>query len=180
MLDLAVRHSQELQREYLATVGDPFYNFYYPRIDQTYYIPLVDDNGSRLQYVSLDDNGVAGYIGCFIDHLTRTAHGIEAIRFRQSKEFQADIYRFLDMLFARFGTDKAVWDVVVGNPVERYFDTLAAFYGINIAGVFHKAVMLPNGQLYDRKYYEFFKEEFIKTYSLGSSAPYDFYGRCKE
>lgn len=175
MLDLAVKHVPELQQRYLGTIGDQRYRYYQARPGQLYYIPLADDNMVGLQYVSIDPalGGVVGYIGCALDRLTRTAGELEAIRFRESPEYSADLYRFLDMIFNRFGMDKVVWDVAVGNPAEGYFDRLAAAYGINIVGTFHNAVMLPDGRLYDRKYYEFLARDFRAAGDrLGDEAPY--------
>lgn len=180
MLDLAIKHAQELQHQYLQTIGNEFYQYYRSSPDQLYFIPLADDNRQKLQYVSLDSSEVVGYIACDIDHLTRTARGLEAIRFKPSPEFSADLYRFVDLIFDRHGMDKVVWDVVVGNPAEKYFDCLAEAYGINIVGTFHQGVMLPDGQLYDLKYYEFHKQDFMKMRDLGRDAPYIYKGRCKK
>lgn len=176
MLDLAVRHAQELQFQYLQTVGNDFYQYYRSRPNQLYFIPLADDNGQKLQYVSVDSEGVAGYVACDIDRLTRTARNLEAIRFRRSPEYSADLFRFMDLIFNRCGMDKVIWDVIVGNPAEKFFDFIAETYGTRIVGTFHQAVMMQDGRLYDSKYYEFWKQDFMKMHELGQDAPYIYKG----
>ena len=178
MLDLAFRHAQILQILYLQTVGKDFYQFYWSQPNQQYFLALAEDNGLKCQQVSMDDDGIAGYIACDLDHLTRTARNLEAIRFRHSPEYSADLFRFLDLIFTRYGMDKVVWNVVVGNPAEQFFDSLQ-FYGARVVGTFSQAVMLPNGNVYDLKYYEFLKTEFMKMHDLGPDAPYIYRGRCK-
>ena len=58
---------------------------------------------------------------------------------------------------------KMEFSVVVGNPIEETYDKMIAQYGGQITGVKHKHVRLLDGNYYDYKEYEIFREDYIKA-----------------
>ena len=46
------------------------------------------------------------------------------------------------------------------------YDKYIEKYGGRIVGIFKEDVRLYDGEYYDHKYYEIFREEFIKKYKL--------------
>lgn len=161
MLDLAYRHIQPLQERYQEALFKDRYRFFWTYPDIKYYIPVYDNLGDMLQFVSLDSGGrIIGYFGCCINRDTRSASDLEMISFEgKNAEFTADLYAFLDRVFRQFGVERMYWSVVIGNPSEVLYDRLVNTYGGRIVGTFTNHVRLYDGNLYDVKFYEIYKDK---------------------
>lgn len=171
MLDLAINHAPELQAKYRATIFDERYKYYRRTPGGEYYIPIADNSHDAVQFVSLDETEVIGYFSVKVNRLTQTGYDLEAIHFssKQSPIFTQDIYNFFSALYLTFGLNRLTWSVVVGNPAERFYDRLVDNFGMRIVGTFKDEVMLYDGQLYDLKYYEYFKDDFLKCTHVDNS-----------
>lgn len=164
MLDLACRHAQRLQERYHGALFQEKYKWFWNYPDVEYYIPIHNNLGDMLQFVSLNGRGdVIGYFGCRINRDTRSAYDLEMMSFAEDSvsdkmEFSHDLYGFLDRLFQQFGVNRMYWSVVVGNPVENLYDRLVTNYGGRIVGTFTKHARLYDGSLCDAKFYEIHKD----------------------
>ena len=58
---------------------------------------------------------------------------------------------------------KLNFSVVVGNPIEKSYDKLIKRYGGRIVGTREKETTLVDGNLYDVKMYELFREDYLKS-----------------
>lgn len=179
MLDLAINHAPELQAKYRATIFDERYKFYRRTPGGDFSLPIAANSWESLQFVSLDESGVIGYLSAKVNRLTKTGYDIEAIHFSpiQSPTFTQDMFNFFTALFSAFGMNRLTWSVVVGNPAESFYDRLVDSVGVRIVGTFRDEVMLPDGQLYNLKYYEHFKDDFLfylKTNGIDSLTYRDF------
>lgn len=179
MLALALQYAQSLQQEYLKAVQSPRCFYYVGGTVRDYSVKLDNNNGNKLQYVSLNKAGgsVIGYIECSLNRVTHTAFSVEAIRFTKDPEgeFSADLCRFVHMLFYRYGLKKMSWSVVVGNPAEVFYDFLVKTYPcFREVGVFKEDVLLDDGKLYDLKFYETTAEGFLRDFGeiLKEDTPY--------
>ena len=56
---------------------------------------------------------------------------------------------------------KLEFAVICGNPIEKNYDKMVAKYGGSITGIKHKHVKLMDGNYYDHKDYEIFREDYI-------------------
>lgn len=173
MLELALSYGPALQQEYFRAIQQPRCFYLHSRAKRDYSLSLENHNGERLQYVSVKDGRVLGFMECSLNRGVGVAHSFWVINFHRDSEFSADMFRFIDMIFNRFGLKKLVWNVIVGNPAQLIYDKLAKLYDIREVGVFKQDVLLDDGKLYDIKYYEMFAESFNKSLSsLGVDAPH--------
>jgi len=164
MLDLAINHAPELQAKYRASIFDERYKFYRRTPGGDFFLPITDNSRDGLQFVSLDESGVIGYLSVKVNRLTKTGYEIEAIHFspKQNPIFTQDMFDFFSALYSTFGLNRLVWSVIVGNPAEAFYDRLVDYFGVRVVGTFKDDVMLYDGQLYDLKYYEYFKDDFMR------------------
>ncbi|MGE5423389.1 MAG: hypothetical protein ACM3QW_09000 [Ignavibacteriales bacterium] len=163
MLDLAIRHEAELQDLYQQTLFTEKYRFNmnYGAID--YNLELSQD-ASIIQMVSIHQDHLIGYLSARINRDTNTAYDIHIMNFMAKNDiFTADLFEFYIMLLNQFGIDRIVWNVIVGNPAEKLYDRLAENYGGRIVGTFKNDVRLYDGQLYDTKWYEMYKNQCMQA-----------------
>lgn len=182
MLDLAIKHAPRLQERYLHTLGDPRFKYYRRSAGWNYRLEIYPDSWEWLQMVSLNINGdVCGYIAAQLNRLTNTAYDVEAINFCvRNKDFSADLFAFVDFLFREMGMNRMVWNVVVANPVEQMYDRVASYFGGRIVGTFRQDVRLPDGQLYDLKWYEVLKDDFYREVARTGVHKYNYRDYGKE
>lgn len=163
MLDLALLHAEELQARYQQTLFDTKYKYYHRFSTVNYYLEL-NANSDQIQMVSLEDDQIVGFLSTDLNRETNTAFNLNIIKFKaDSQDFSADIFAFFIMLFTQFGIERVVWDVIIGNPAEKFYDYIAANYGGRIVGVFRNEARLADGKLYDVKYYEMYREEALQA-----------------
>lgn len=165
MLDLAINHVPQLQARYRETLFDERYKFYRRSPGFEYFLPIMDNCSDGVQYVSIDNGEVIGYLSVKFNRLTQTAYDLEVIKFASgySPTFSQDMAEFDLMLFYQLGINRLVWSVVVGNPAERFYDELTNVCGVRVVGVFKNEVTLTDGQLYDLKFYELLKDDFFNA-----------------
>jgi len=183
MLGLAINHLSELQDRYRATLFDERYKFYQRTPGFEYFIPLANNCSDGVQFVSMNCNGeVIGYLSAKFNRLTRTAYDLEAIKFIPDRDlcFSQDMGAFDIKLFNEFGMNRLVWSVVVGNPAEKFYDSLTEICGVRIVGTFRDEVMLSDGRLYDLKYYEVLKEDFFAAVDLHGATVFNYRDIGKE
>ena len=65
-------------------------------------------------------------------------------------------------LFEKFNFYKIEFGVVVGNPIEKMYDKYIQKYGGQIVGIFKSTTKLQDGEFADMKYYEIFRDEYLK------------------
>lgn len=163
MLDLAYKYEEEIKRKMMDTWYDVKYKFYYSSVYHDVWESSKSDWDNRA-FVSLDSNG--NIIGVIDYHINRTcdlADGFGAINFTNKNQiiFGRDIAQVIDDVFCKFNMRKIEFAVVVGNPIEKTYDKMIARYGGNITGVKHKHTKLMDGNYYDFKQYELFREDYI-------------------
>lgn len=175
MLALAIQYAPQLQEGYQSALLNDKYRFYWQGATRSYFIPLEQSDSHKLQYVSVGAYGnVLGFFECTLNRDTMTAYNITAMRFtpHYEPEFAADMYRFVvDLLFKQYGINRAVFNVIVGNPAERLYDGICNKYGGRVIGTFNQEAKLQDGKLYDVKYYEMMRDKCLRvleTEGIGS------------
>jgi hypothetical protein len=68
----------------------------------------------------------------------------------------------LDEIFTKFKFRKLKYSVFVGNPIENTYDRLTEKYGGRIIGISKQDDRLIDGDFYDLKSYEIFKDDYMK------------------
>lgn len=165
MLDLAYKYEEEIKNLMLDTWYDEKYMFYYSSIYRTPYEnprPQDGDWNSRA-FVSLDSqHRIIGLISYEINRESDLACGFGAINFTDNKAtFGMDLAQVIDDIFCKFNMRKMEFFVIVGNPIEKSYDKMVTRYGGAITGIRHKHVKLMDGNYYDDKGYEIFREDYI-------------------
>lgn len=164
MLALAIQYAPQLQECYQKTLTDENYRHYMHGI-RRYFIPIEPDDSNKLQYVSLGVYGnLLGLFECCLNRDTMTASEVTAIRFTPGydPEFAADMYRFVvDVIYQQYGMNRVIFNVIIGNKAEKLYDRICERYGGRIVGTFTNEVRLFDGKLYDVKYYEMLREQFL-------------------
>ena len=176
MLDLAINHIPDLQSKYAATLFDPRYKYYRRSPDVEYYIPITQDS-HVIQMVSLNEKReVTGYLATKINRMTQTAYDYEVMSFTpgRNRDLTPDMAEFDLFLFNELGVNRLVWSMVVDNPIEPFYDRLVDTCGVRIVGTFKNDVMLPDGKLYDLKFYELLKEDFFEAIKRNKINPQNY------
>lgn len=183
MLMLAIQRADQLQDRYQAALLDDKYRFYWQGSVRSYFIPLDQDDSRKLQYVSVGAYGnVLGLFECNLNRDTMTAYNVTAMRFTPTyePEFAADMYRFVvDLLFKQYGINRVVFNVIVGNPVERLYDRICEKFGGRIIGTFTQEARLQDGGLYDVKYYEMLRDDCLPLLESVGAYGYRVFGEVK-
>jgi len=73
-----------------------------------------------------------------------------------------DLINVVANIFEKFAFRKLLFSVVVGNPIERSYDRLIQRYGGRIVGTYKDHCKLMDGNYYDSKLYEIFKEDYFR------------------
>lgn len=167
MLDLAYKYEEEIKEKMFDTWYDEKYMFYHASQFHTpWQNPKPEDGDWYDRYfVSLDSElEVIGLISYHINCACDMATWFGAINFTDHKAtFGRDLAQVIDDIFCKFNMRKMEFSVVVGNPIEETYDKMVAQYGGQITGVKHKHVRLLDGNYYDYKEYEIFREDYIKA-----------------
>lgn len=165
MLDLAYKYEDEIKIKMYDTWYDEKYKFYHASVHHDVWETDKTDWDERV-FVSLDKDGnVIGVIDYHVNRVHDLADGFGAINFTDNHQvtFGRDIVQVIDDIFCKFNMRKIEFAVVVGNPVEKTYDRLISQYGGCITGIIHKHSKLIDGQYYDYKTYELFRENYLAT-----------------
>ena len=131
------------------------------------YIPS-NSNWSKFEFVSIDNKGsVIGYIKYLVDRNSNYAYGLHIINFSDNKiTFGRDVVQSIDDIFIKYQFRKLEYGVYIGNLIESTYDKLTTRYGGRIVGVKKETTKMLDGNIYDFKMYELFKEEYISNKQL--------------
>lgn len=166
MLKLAYFYKQQLQEEYQKIIFDEKYKFYFCQSywDYEFHTSTGDSNWYGIEYVSVNKDGdIIGYLGADINRDSNKVNCLKIINFKNKGNitFSKDLYNFLMELFTKYKVRKIEFSVVVGNPIEKMYDKYVQKYGGHIAGQYTKYIKLIDGEYYDYKMYEIFREDYL-------------------
>lgn len=163
MVDLAINHVEELQRQFHSTWFQEKYKFWN---FTSYYEEwgVEESTWNKHQFVSLNAQGkVIGYIGYQINRANEVVECLNIINFTDNKvAFGMDVGQVLRDIFEKFYFRKVNFEVVIGNPIEKTYDRMIQRYGGRIVGIQKKQVKLIDGRFYDVKLYEIFRNDFLR------------------
>lgn len=164
MLKLAYTYRDKLNSLYQNIVFDNKYKYYNCVDYWGYEIKLNEDSYLDISMVSVDEeDNVRGFLRASIDRVTNKVSALAVINFHNANVvFAKDLYQFLKELFEKFNFYKIEFSVVVGNPIEKMYDKYIQKYGGQIIGTFRLTTRLQDGELADMKYYEIFRDEYLK------------------
>jgi len=165
MLDLAYKHEEQIRLNMLDTWYDEKYMYYHASpYHELYQTPSPNDGDWNCrQFVSLDrDGNLLGLITYSINREDDLVNNFGAINFSNNKiVFAKDLAKVIDDIFCKFNIRKMEFFVIVGNPIEKNYDRLITLYGGKIIGIKTKHYKLMDGNYYDKKIYELFREDYI-------------------
>ena len=166
MLDLAIKHEEELKRKILETRFVEKYKFenatsYFNDLE----IKKIFIGWDGFQMVSVDSEGnVIGFFQINLDRDTFNLYGLRILNFSDNKVlFAKDLKNFIMKMVEREDIRKINFEVVIGNPIEKSYDKMMKKYGGRIVGIREKEVKLFDGKIYDLKMYEIFIDEIRQT-----------------
>lgn len=165
MLDLALNHSEELQKKFRDTWFSEDYKFY---SCVNYYedFKVSDSTWNYHQFVSVDgDKNIIGYIGYCIERADNSVDGLTIINFTKDNktEFGIDIANAIRDIFKKYHFRKLDFAVVVGNPVEKIYDAMVTKYNGRIVGTKKEHAHLYDGKYYDLKLYEILSKDYLNS-----------------
>lgn len=165
MLKLALVYKDKLLKEYQNIIYDDHFKYY--NCSSYWEIPKIDESTwNNIQLVSVDKNdNVIGYLTANIDRECNYINGLGIASFNGLNiTFSKDLYQFLIDLFLKYGFNKISFKVVLGNPAEKMYDKYIKKYGGRIIRVRLRHNRLQDGNFYDEKLYEIFKDDFLRHY----------------
>ena len=163
LLELAAKYETELQGKFADAFMDEHNLFYFGGGYMDKY-KASDSTWNRHEFVSLNDGKVIGYLSYNINQRTNSAEGMCAINFGgKSPTFSKDFMRFLKDIFEKYHFRKLSFGVYIGNPAERMYDRYINKFGGRIVGIEKKSTMLADGNFYDYKMYEIFRDDYIRA-----------------
>lgn len=163
MLDLAMKYDSKLKELFSKVVFDEKYMFYNGQSWFKEY-EVKKSTWDRHEFVSLDsNNNIIGFISYGVDRNSYNTHGFGAINFSDNIiTFGKDVFTCFDEIFTKFKFRKCSYFVYIGNPIEKTYDKLTLKYGGRIIGTALKADRLMDGNYYDEKSYEIFREDYLR------------------
>lgn len=164
MLKLAKPYEAELADKWMSTVDDPKYKYFHYN-DHARLAPEIRmSNWADLQYVSVNsENEVIGYFDAEVGRASRNVMSLSILAFEENNVFSLDLMRFFDLLFLERNIRKVCFSVVIGNPAEQFYDRFIQKFDGQIVGVRREQVILMDGEYYDDKLYEIFREDYIRN-----------------
>lgn len=162
MLDLALNHADKLQNAFRKTWYVDKYKYY--NFDSYYdeYKPAID-TWNKLEFVSIHDGQIVGYISYSIDRASNNCYELCVINFTDNcVTFGVDLYKAIKDIFYKYNFSKLKWSVAIGNPAEKSYDKLVSKLGGRVVGTYKEDIKLWDGSVVDTKIYEVLKRE-LKT-----------------
>lgn len=164
MLDLAIKYQDQV----ISKFRDTWFKDKYKYFNNANYFEdwvIKDSTWTNHQFVSVRNGEVIGYIGYNIDRSWALVNDLAIINFEDSPSmvFAADMGHAIRDIFEKYQFRKLCFSVIVGNPIEKAYDKMCLKYGGRIAGIRKKNVRLIDGNFYDEKLYEIFREDYINA-----------------
>ena len=155
MLKIAHTYKDKLQIVYNKIILTDKYKYFNFTNYWDYTIKLSENSWSDIENVSVDRND--NVIGFLRAGISREADKVSSLGIMN---FYDKNVTFSRDLFNKFNFRKIEFTVVVGNPVEVMYDRIMKKYGGSIVGIKKKSTKLIDGNFYDVKMYEIFKDAF--------------------
>ena len=183
MIELAAKYRNEVDALWADRVldDDAKYEFTSPRMSGPEWDKLSDFNYDQICFVSTTtnpDNGekiILGEIGYYVNDYAKLVNSFYCIRFKNKgisdngAIFMKDMLTVIYNIFNKYGFNKMEYSVAVGNPAEKQWDEFTKRANGSVVGTFHKSLCLADRKIYDNKYYELFKEDFMNS-EMGKKA----------
>jgi hypothetical protein len=163
ILKLAYTYRDKLQPLYQQIIFQEKYKFYNFADYWDYELDLIKSSWEELAFVSVDnDDNIIGFLRAGLQRNVDKVSSLGILNFgKPNITFSKDLYQFLTDLFEKYNFRKIEFNMIVGNPIEKMYDKYINKYGGNIIGIKKKSTKLQDGQYYDVKQYEIFKEQII-------------------
>jgi len=162
MLKISHTYKDKLQIEYNKIILTDKYKYFNFTNYWDYAIKLSENSWNEIEAVSVDkDDNVIGFFRAGILRESDKVSSLGIMNFYDKNvTFSRDLYIFLTDLFNKYNFRKIEFTVVIGNPIEEMYDRVMKKYGGSIVGIKRKSTKLVDGNFYDVKLYEIFKEDF--------------------
>ena len=164
MLDVALKHIDELKKLYINTWHQDKYKHY--NYQCFWKMPTFDESTwDGHDFVSINKKGeIIGAIGYSINRPTESVCGLGIINFTDDKiTFGKDVLQAIKDIFEKYNFRKMSCCVVIGNPIEKTYDRLIPKYGGRIVGVEKEETKLCDNKYYDVKRYEILREDYMRA-----------------
>lgn len=166
MIKVAYSYKDTIKEMLREVWYDEKYKYYFAsRWHSDYETKEKEGDWNNLKFVSVNSkDNVLGIIEASIDRDHNIVSGLAAINLSENKViFGRDIAQVIEDIFCKFNYRKMKFSVVCGNPIEDTYDRMVEKYGGRIVGIFKQDVMLLDNKMYDEKFYEIFRDDFIKS-----------------
>lgn len=131
MLVPAIIYKEDIKQEFLKRIYDLEMCYFMAcanySIQNILYIVNFDEcDCGNVQYAIIDDNKkIIGYFSYYIDYYNYTIHNFGLYSFDKNNSILGiDIYKEFKKIIKEINPHRIMWDVVIGNPVEKHYDKL--------------------------------------------------------
>ena len=116
-----------------------------------------------LQYVSVDNNNIVGYVSAGINLEDQTVMDLSLAKFtdKPCMTFYRDVLCFLSYLFECFYCYRIRFGVIVDSKHEKMYERFVRENGGRVVGTRKKSEVLPDGKYYDLKIYEITRKGYL-------------------
>lgn len=153
MLKPAIQYREQLEEKLKAIFFDEKYKFLfadgYPEMFE-----IKNDAWTYIQFVSVYEDEVIGFIEYQILRSSRNARGLSIIGFNNNPIFAKDLIQAIDDIFNKYKIHKITFLVAIDNPVTKTYDKYIEKFGGRVVGVLKEHWKLWDGKYYDVKEYE--------------------------
>ncbi|WP_341877608.1 hypothetical protein [Defluviitalea saccharophila] len=162
MLKPAQLYTNELKKKFWEIAFEDKYMFVNDGYSEDY--QPSNNTWNEHEFVSISDIGeLLGYIRYNVNQRSEVVSGLCAINFSNSIIYARDLFKAIDDVFRKYKYRKLKFGVFIGNPVEKTYDKLINKYGGRIIGISKADAKLLDGEWHDYKYYEIFREDYLKV-----------------
>jgi len=170
MLKPAILYKADIENLWLHAWFVDKYKYFITSVSYDSNFMIQDNSWDSHQFASVDaDNNVLGVIMYNIHRTANYCSSLAIISFCDEDNksgkfiFGKDICKAIKDIFEFFKFNKIVFSAVTKNPAIKHYDRLVEKYGGRVVGVFKDDVKLVDNELYDIKYYEILRSDYLTS-----------------
>jgi RimJ/RimL family protein N-acetyltransferase len=161
MIDLAIRHKDEVEDLLQLTAFDLKYKYYHSSGYANLTYKPSEYTWAGTEFVFIDKHGkVTGFINLSISNPEYNATISIFNVGGGGLSFLTDLAELCDRMFCEFNINKLSWSLLVGNPAEKLYDRFISQHGGRVVGIKKKHNTSMARELCDVKMYEILKEDY--------------------
>lgn len=161
-IDFANNHLDEVNRMLQKTAIDLKYKYYNINRLADIQLSAHEDTWSNINIVSINEGKVVGLIKVKFSNPYKSAE-LSIMSTGDYIFFITDVSEVIRMLFGVYKTPRISFMVLIGNPVENFYDKMIVNLNGRIWGHSKKSALAMDGEICDMKHYEIILEDYLQS-----------------